>query len=203
MAKATHIAILAVCYFLTPLALYIGLVAVGAFTGYLFLSNLMISILSLVGLFAALFLSLRWKSHTKALMLICSVSIVNIWMWHFGEDPIRRYLYVGEVLMTPHFDKKCLSSEGVIVNADTLRLCSTHDFGDYAVLIVKISGSYPIERLVDDINSRKFDPREGGDELMKLGIWLNSVIGHPLVSDYYLFEVSECGIGQRFCGPLG
>jgi hypothetical protein len=140
MAKATHAVIWALCYFLAPIALFIGLVATGAFTGYLFLTNLTISVLSLVGLFAALSLSPRWKSYTKALMLSCFVSLINIWMWHFGEGSIRRGLYVAEVLMTPHFDKKCLPPDGVSLNGDTLRVCSTHDFGDYADLIVKING---------------------------------------------------------------
>jgi hypothetical protein len=207
MAKATHTAMLAVGYFLAPFALCFVLIAIGTFTGYSFTTNLLIDILAVCGLFVGLVLICIRKYRIKALMLICSVSLIEFYVWHFGhlssEEPIRRYLYAAEVLMTPHFDKKCVPSDGVLFNGDTLRLCSTYDFGDYAELIVKISGSYPTERLIDDINSRKMDPQAGGDELMKLGIWLNSVIGHHLVSDYYLFTVYECGKGQPYCGPLG
>src|ERR1700676_4679317 len=56
MAKATHTAMLVVRYFLAPVALYIGLVAIGTFTGSLFITNLMIFILFFVGFFAVLFL---------------------------------------------------------------------------------------------------------------------------------------------------
>lgn len=206
MAKATHTAMLAVCYLLAPFALYFGLVATGTFTGYSFTTNLLIDILAVCGLFVGLVLICIRKYRIQALMLICSVSLIEFYVWHLGhlssEEPIRRYLYAAEVMMTPHFDKKCVPPDGVLFNGDTLRLCSRHDFGDYADLIVKISGSYPTERLIDDINSRKIDPRAGGDELMKLGIWLNSVIGHHLVSEYYLFRVYECGKGQPYCGPL-
>lgn len=202
MTRVTHTAALAVCYFIVPFALYLGLVAIGAFTGYLFITNLTISILSLVGLFAALSLILRRKSYTKALALICSISLINIWVWRFGENPIRRDLYMAEVLMTPNFDEKCRPPNGVSLNGDTLRVCSTHDFGDYADLIVKISGSYPTEHLIDDINSAKLDPATAGNELGELHIWRNSVTGQNLLADYYLLKVYVCGKGRPFCGPL-
>jgi hypothetical protein len=79
---------------------------------------------------------------------------------------------------------------------------STHDFGDYADLIVKISGPYPTDHLIDDINYGKLDPATAGNELGELHIWQNSVIGQNLLSDYYLFTVYLCGKGQPFCGPL-
>jgi hypothetical protein len=203
MAKAIHTAAVALLYLIAPLVLFLGLAATGAYSGQLFITNLMISILVLFGVFVALLLSLVWKSHAKALPLICSVSLIVASLWHFGQDQIRRYLYAAEILLTPNFEKKCVPAPGVALNGDTLQLCTTHDFGDYAVLVVKISGSYPIGRLINDINSRKFDPRSGSDELTKLGIWENSVVCQHLLSDYYLFEISECGIGQRYCGPLG
>lgn len=206
MAKATLTAIFAVCYFLAPFAVFIVLVAIGTFTGHLIATNLLIDILALCGFFVGLFLILVRKHRIKALMLICSVLLIEFYLWHFGhvsgEAPTRRYLYVAEVALTPHFDKKCVPPDGVQLNGDTLRSCSTYDLGDYAELIVKISGSYPTDRLIEDINSGKLHPVTGGNELAKLEIWPNSVIGQHLLSDYYLFTVYLCGKGQPFCGPL-
>ena len=204
MAKATHTAMLVVRYFLAPVALYIGLVAIGTFTGSLFITNLMIFILVFVGFFAALLLSLIWKSHIKALLLICSVSLIAIDLWYFWEDPIRRYLYTAEILLTPHFDQQCVPPNGVLFNGDTLRSCSTHDFNlaGFMDVIVKISGPYPKERLIDDINSRKLTtPAVGviGDELTKLGMWPDHVTGQHLLSDYYLIKVNICGNADRGC----
>jgi len=204
MAKATHTAILAVCYLLAPLALFVGLVVIGTFTGNLFATNLLIYILVLCGLFAGLVFSLIPGYRVKALMLICSVSLIAVDLRYFWEDPIRRYLYTAEILLTPRFDKNCVPPDGVLFNGDTLRSCSTHDFNlaGFMDLIVKISGPYPKERLIDDINSRKLTaPAVGviGDELTKLGMWPNSVIGHHLVSDYYLIKVNICGNADPGC----
>lgn len=196
--------ILAVCYFLTPLALYIGLVAIGAFTGYLFLTNLMISILSLVGFFVGLIVSLVRKYRIKALMLICSVSLIAIYLWRFGDDSTRRYLYMAEVLLTPNFAKKCIPPDGVLINDDTLRLCGTHDFNlaGWVDLIVKIEGPYPKERLIEDINAGNVSPA-ADKELERLGMWMFArqyhVTGHHLLSDYYLIRYNMCGNADPYC----
>lgn len=92
MAKAPRTAIVALYYFLVPLALCARLLVIGTFTtGYLLPTNLWISIVALCGFFVAVFLSLVRKAHVKALMLICSVSLVVICIWRLGEDKIRGY----------------------------------------------------------------------------------------------------------------
>lgn len=204
MNKTAYAAIVAACYFLAPLAFYIGLKALGAFRGDLLTTNLLIYILMLFAFLIAFFLVFVWKSYLRALALIFSVSIIAMCDWYSGQDAIQRYLYMAEVLMTSDFDKKCFPPGGVLLNGDTLRVCSTHDFGDYAKWIVKINGSYPTERLIDDINSGKVVLVTGRDDFSNApGIFRpNGVIGYPLLSDYYLFEVYLCGKGL-LCGPLG
>ena len=194
---------IALRYFLAPLALYIGLKALGAFTGDVFATNLLIVVLVPFGLLVALFFVFVRKSYLRALALIFSISIVVMCGWYIGQDAIQRHLYMAEIVMTPHFDKRCVPSDGIQLNGDTLRVCSTYDFGDYAKWIVKISGSYPTELLIDDINSGRLNLVTDGGELSKRpGIFRpNGVIGYPLISDYYLFEVYLCGKGQM-CGPL-
>lgn len=198
----------AVCYFIAPLALCVGLILIGTFiTGYLFTTNLWIAIVVLCGFFVAVFLSLVRKSHVKALMLICSVSLIASCYWYFvGQDRIRRHLYVAQVLMTPHFDQKCIPPDGILFNRDTLRLCSAHDFNmaGWIDLIVKIDGSYPQERLIEDVNSGNIDPTVR-NELRALGTWTfvfggrNGVTGQHLVSDYYLLRYHMCGNELPFC----
>jgi len=171
---------------------------------YLFTTHLLIDILVICGFFVGLILSLVRKYRIKAIMLICSVSLIVIFVWRLGEDQIRRYLYVAEVLVTPHFDKKCVPADGVLFNGDTLLSCSTHDFNlaGFMDVIVKISGPYPKERLIDDINSRKLTvPPVGviGDELTKLGMWPDHVTGQHLLSDYYLIKVHICGNARPYC----
>jgi len=188
MVSATRIAISAAGYFLGPLALYIGLIALGTFTGYLLTTNAVISALLLCGLFVGAFLSLFRQYRINALMLICSVLLIGVYIWHFGEDPIRRYLYVAEVLMTPHFEQKCVPADGIpLTDRDTLRLCSTHDFnlGGWIDSIVKINGSYAKERLIDDINSGKLKPRVVNrfNE-----VFAATGTGRHLWSDYYLIQ---------------
>lgn len=125
-------------------------------------------------------------------------------MWNFGEDPIRRDLYVAEVLITPHFDRKCLPSDGVLLNRDVLRLCGTHDIGEYVDLIFKITGSYPKERLIDDVNAGNINAA-ARSELMKLGRWTfvfawpHSVTGQHLFYDYYLIRYHMCGNADPYC----
>jgi hypothetical protein len=198
MVGATRTAFVITCYLIVPLALYIGLKALGAFTGYLFITNVLIGVLALFALLIALFFAFVWKFYLRALALICSVSIVVMSGWFIGQDAIHRHLYMVEALMTPHFGENCVPSGGILLNDDTLRVCRRYDFGDYEKLIVKVSGAYPTERLIDDINSGKVKAAAGGDEW-----WVrpNTVIGYPLLSDYYLFEVYLCGKG-KICGPL-
>ena len=194
---------IALRYFLGSLVLYFGLKALGAFTGDLFATNLLIGILGSLRIIGCALFLFVWKSYLRALALICSISIVLMCGWYIGQDAIQRHLYMAEILMTPHFDKKCVPPGGILLNGNTLRVCSTYDFGDYAKWIVKISGSYPTERLIDDINSGKVNLVTGSDEFSREpGIFTpNGVIGYPLISDYYLFEVYLCGKGQM-CGPL-
>jgi hypothetical protein len=207
MAKATHSAILAVCYFLAPFAAFLGLVAIGTFTANLIATNLEIDALILCGFFGGLILMLVRKYRINALMLICSVSLIAVYLWHFGpalnsEAPLRRYLYKTEILLTPHFDKKCAPPHGILFNGDALRICRMYDFNlvGFVDLIVKISGAYPKDRLIDDINSRTVNPALGVDELIKLGgMWPNSVVGQHLLSDYYLIEVHICGNARPYC----
>ncbi len=163
MAKAIHTAVAAVCYFLVPLAVCSGLILIGKFiTGYLLTANLWIAIVVLCGFFVALFLSLIRKSHIKAIMLICSVSLIASCYWYFvGQDRIRRYLYLAQITLTPNFEKQCIPPDGIpLTNRDRLRLCSTHDFNlnGWVDSIVKIEGPYPKDRLVDDINSGNLKP---------------------------------------------
>jgi hypothetical protein len=185
--------------FIGPLALYIGLKALGAFGGYDYIlaANLLIGILVLFGLSAALFFVLVWKSYLRALALICSISIVLMCVWYIGQNEIQRRLYMAEVLMTPHFDERCLPPGGIRL-ADDTRVCSRYEFGSYEKLIVKISGSYPTERLIDDINSGKV---KAAADIHEWWIGPNCVIGYPLTSDYYLFEGYLCGRGFA-CGPI-
>jgi len=190
---------IALRYYLGPLALYIAVRALGVFTGwYLLITNVPIIIFVFFGLLTALIIVFIWKSSLKALALIFSVLTVVMCGWYGGQDPLERNLYRIEVLMTPHFDEKCGPPGGIPLNDDTLWVCRKYDFDDYAKLIVKISGSYPTERLIDDINSGKVRAPADRDEW-----WIrpNSVIGHHLISDYYLFEVYLCGRGL-LCGPL-
>jgi hypothetical protein len=207
MAKATHTAIWALCYFLAPFAVFVGLVAIGTFTANLTATNLEIDALVLCGLFGGLILALVRKYRINALMLICSVSLIAVYLWHFGpplssEAPLQRYLYKAEILLTPDFDKKCIPPNGILFGGDTLRICSTYDFNlvGFVDLIVKISGSYPEDSLIDDINSRKVNPAVDVDELIRLGgMWPNSVTGQHLVSDYYLIKVHICGNARPYC----
>ena len=107
MSNVTHTAILAVRYFVTPLALYIALVAIGTYARY---SNLLVELFVLCGLFVAVFFGLAWKSYIKAFMLICSVSLIAISIVRFGDDPVRRTLYKADALLRPDFDEKCIPS---------------------------------------------------------------------------------------------
>jgi hypothetical protein len=121
-----------------------------------------------------LFFVFVWKSYLRALALICSVSIVIICGWYV-QSAIQRYLYITEILTTPHFDEKCGPASGIPLGDDTLRVCSRYSFASYEKLIVKISGSYPTERLIDDINSGKIKAAAGVHEW-----WIrpNTVIGY-------------------------
>ncbi len=197
---------MAACYFLVPLALCSGLILIGTFiTGYLVTANLWIAIVVLCGFFVAVFLSLVRKSHIKAIMLICSVSLIASCYWYFvGQERIRRYLYVAQITLTPNFEGQCIPPDGLLLNGDTLRLCSTHDFNlaGWIDLIVKIDGSYPKERLIDDINSGNVSP--GVDkELERLGMWMLArpymVTGQHLFSDYYLIRYHMCGNVNPSC----
>jgi hypothetical protein len=123
---------IALRYFVGPLVLYIALKARGAFTGDLLGTNLLIDILVLLGLSIAPILVFVWKPYLKALALICSISIIIMCDWYIGQDEIQRHLYMAEILMTPHFAKKCFPPDGILLNGNTLRVCSTYDFGDYA-----------------------------------------------------------------------
>jgi hypothetical protein len=207
MAKATRTAILALCYFIAPFAIFFGLVAIGTLTANLTATNFEIDALVLCGLFCGLILMRVRKYRINALMLICSVSLIAVYLWHFGtplssETPLQRYLYKAEILLTPDFDKKCVPPNGILFSGDTLRICSTHDFNlvGFVDLIVKISGSYPKDRLIDDINSRKVNPAVDVDELIKMGgMWPNSVTGQHLLSDYYLIKVHICGNARPYC----
>lgn len=88
MAKAIHTAVAAVCYFFVPLAVCSGLILIGTFiTGYLLTANLWIAIVVLCGFLVAVFLGLVRKSHIKAIMLICSVSLIA--SCFVGQDRIR------------------------------------------------------------------------------------------------------------------
>jgi hypothetical protein len=191
---------IALRYFLGPLALYTALKALGAFGGYGYIlaANLLIGVLVLFGLSVTLFFVFVWKSYLRALSLICSISIVLMCGWYIGQDAIQRRLYTAEVLITPHFGERCVPLGGILLGDDTLRVCSRYEFGSYEKLIVKISGTYPAERLIDDINSGKTKAAADVDEW-----WIrpNSVIGYPLTSAYYLFEVYLCGRGYA-CGPI-
>jgi hypothetical protein len=207
MAKATHTTILAVCYFLTPLALCVGLVVIGTFTGSLASTNLLIAIVILCGIFVGLTLILFRKYRINALMLICTVSLIASCYWYFvGQDRIRRYLYVAEIMAKPHFDEKCVPPDGILFNGDTLRLCSVHDFdlAGWVDLIFKIDGSYPAERLIADLTSGGVTPAVG-NELSKLGEWSyvfglrNTVTDQHLVADYYLIRVHMCGNASPSC----
>jgi hypothetical protein len=164
---------------------------------YILATNLLIGILVLFAFLVVLLFIFVWKSYLRALALTCSVSIV-LMSGGYVQSAIQRYLYITEVLTTPHFDEKCGPAGDILLGGDTLRVCSRYGFGSYAKLIVKISGSYPAERLIDDINSGKIKAPAGVNEW-----WIapNTVIGYPLTSDYYLFEVYLCGRGYA-CGPI-
>jgi hypothetical protein len=203
MAKATHTIIPAVCYFLVPLALCVGLILIGTFiAGYLFTTSVWIAIVVLCGFFVAAFSSLVRKSHVKSFILICSVLFIGSCYWYFvGPDRIRRYLYVAEIKFTPNFDKKCVPSGGILLlNGDTLRLCSTHDFNmdGWIDSIVKIDGSYPEGRLIDDINSRGIKATVG-NELNNGFAPAIHVTGQNLSSDYYLIRYHMCGNALPYC----
>jgi hypothetical protein len=205
MARATHTAILAVCYFIAPFALFVGLVTIGTFTGDLPLTNLMIFVLILVGLFVALVLIFVRKYRIKALILICSVLLVAV-IWYSADDRVLRYLYVAEVMVTPNFDKKCVPADGILFNGDMLRLCSVHDLNlaGWIDLIFKIDGPYQIGRLIDDVNSGNLDPAVR-TELHKLGTWTfvfaqpNALTSQHLLSDYYLIRYHMCGNADPTC----
>jgi hypothetical protein len=187
MATATRTAISAVRYFVTPLALYIALVAIGTYARY---SNLLVEIIVLCGLFVAVFFGLARKSYIKALMLICSVSIIAISIVRFGDDPVRRTLYKADALLRPNFDEKCFPPEGVLlINGDTLRLCSTYDYVGWVDLILKIDGPYPAGHLT----SADLSPAVG-NKLASLGQYsfvfgLPNTVTKHLVADYYLIRV--------------
>jgi len=207
MARAIHTAISAACYFLVPLTLCVGLVVTGTFaTGYLLTTNLLIAIVVICGIFVGLILILFRKYRIKALMIGCSVSLVSVCLWYFGEDRIGRYLYVAEIKLKPDFEKKCVPPDGIRYSGDTVRLCSAHDFNlaGWIDLIVKIDGSYPPERLINDINLGNFAPAIG-KELNTLGEWSsafslpNTVIGQHLVADYYLIRFHMCGNRSPSC----
>jgi hypothetical protein len=134
MAKASRTAILAACCFLAPFAVFVGLFAIGTFTGYVFTTSILILIFICFGLLIGLALSLIQKYRVKALILVCSVLLIAVGCWHFDEYPFRRFLYVAEVMTTPHFDKKCLPQDGVQLNGDTLRLCATQ-------ILISLAGS--------------------------------------------------------------
>lgn len=155
MSNVTHTAILAVRYFVTPLALYIALVAIGTYARY---SNLLVELFVLCGLFVAVFFGLAWKSYIKAFMLICSVSLIAISIVRFGDDPVRRTLYKADALLRPDFDEKCIPPEGVLLNGDKLQLCSTYDYVGWVDLIVKIDGPYPAKRLIADLTRQASAP---------------------------------------------
>ena len=105
---------IALRYFLGPLVLYIGLKALGVFTGWYFLiTNLLIITFVFFGLLIALLIVFIWKSSLRALALIFSVSTVVMCGWYGGDDPLERYLYRIEVLTTPHFDEKCGPPGGI------------------------------------------------------------------------------------------
>jgi hypothetical protein len=206
MTGATRTAILAACYFLVPFAVFIALVAKGTFTANLTATSFEVDASILCAFLAGIILLLIRKYRVNGLMLICSVSLIGVYLWHFGhlkgEAPIRRYVYITDVLLTPHFAEKCTPSNGILFNGDTLRVCSTYDFNllGFVDLIVKINGSYPKERLIDDINARAFTPSAGPDELIKLGgMWPHSVTGQHLLSDYYLIKVHICGNARPYC----
>jgi hypothetical protein len=190
MTKATHTTIIAACYFLVPLALCSGLILIGTFiTGYLATANLWIAIVVLCGFFVAVFLSLVRKSHIKAIMLICSVSLIASCYWYFvGQERIRRYLYVAQITLTPNFERQCIPRDGLpLTNGDRLRLCSTHDFNlnGWIDSIVKIEGPYPKDRLVDDINSGNLKPTV----INRFNeVFASTATGQHLLSDYYFVQ---------------
>src|ERR1700761_6318756 len=90
MAKATHIAILALCYFIAPFAILFGLIAIGTFTANLTAMNLEIDALVPCGIFGGLILVLVRKYRINAFMLICSVSLIAVYLWHFGPPLVAR-----------------------------------------------------------------------------------------------------------------
>jgi hypothetical protein len=109
-------------------------------------------------------------------------------------------------LLTPHFDKKCIPPDGILFNGGALRLCSVLDFNlaGWIDLIVMIEGSYPKERLIDDVNSGNIDPAIRL-ELNRLGKWAfvfaepNMLTGQHLLSDYYLIRYHMCGNASPYC----
>ena len=90
MAKATRTAILALCYFIAPFAIFFGLVAIGTFTANLTAMNLEIDALVLCGLFGGLIVMLVRKYRINALMLICPVSLIAVYLWHYGPPLVAR-----------------------------------------------------------------------------------------------------------------
>src|SRR5882762_1766839 len=111
-------------YGIAPLGIYLFFVVMATETGYLFVFNL---ILSLLGLFVLAFGAfLFFRDRAGAILLWSSLGVSVLLLVKFGESYIRAYVYDAEVLLLRGANIPC--SPEIEVDGARISVCKSHDF---------------------------------------------------------------------------